>query len=111
MVVNHKIRNLKKYNETILCRKLKWYGYINRQRTEDNMIKQVKKNYGGDTTMIMGDWSEKCGGSPSRLRYMSTPTVKLKRKIKRNNFIRCVSYRRVSYIMFARPYKRGRRKV
>src|SRR5204863_4491218 len=64
-----------------LFRQLKWYSYINRQRAEERMIKEVKEKYSKDTILIMGDWSDKCGSNPSRLKYMSTPNVKLKRRL------------------------------
>src|SRR5690606_3312610 len=40
-------------------RKLKWNGYINRQRSEDKMINQIKKHFGDpeDTVIAIGDWS------------------------------------------------------
>lgn len=40
-------------------RKLRWNGYINRRRSEDKMINQIKSKFGdpSDTIIALGDWS------------------------------------------------------
>ena len=54
--VNQKVGNL--YKED-LYRKLKWYKFINTQRSECNFINKFKETYGKtNTTVLMGDWSK-----------------------------------------------------
>ena len=38
-------------------RQYKWYSYLNRQRSEDNLMNKIKKEYGMDVTIFIGDWS------------------------------------------------------
>ena len=62
-----------------MFRKYRWYAFINKKRTEDNLLNAISKRYGKDkkVILIMGDWksSEKLKGS------MSTPNIGLKRKL------------------------------
>jgi hypothetical protein len=58
----NKINNLLyEYYEKDLYRKLKWFGFINRQRSENWMINNFKKTFGNkDKTIIaFGDWEQK----------------------------------------------------
>ena len=71
---------LDKYKDDIF-RKYKWYGYINRKKAETDLVRDIKDNFGKDVTVIMGDWSDKLKTSPSRIKYISTPNLGLKRKI------------------------------
>jgi hypothetical protein len=64
--------------ENKLFRKLKWYSYINRQRSDSLLLNRIEKKYGKDAIIIYGDWS-----FSSHLKYMSTPGISLKRKIAR----------------------------
>lgn len=64
-------------------RKYKWYGFINRKRTEDNLLNTLCKKYGNGknakkkTILIMGDWQKS-----DKLKWnISTPNIKLKRKL------------------------------
>jgi hypothetical protein len=59
-------------------RKYKWYSYINKKRTEDNMLNKIEKNYGKDIKIIIGDWSI---GKQMR-NFISTPNLAIKRKLK-----------------------------
>jgi hypothetical protein len=68
------------YKEDIF-RKYKWYGYINRKKAETDLVRDIKDNFGKDITIIMGDWSDKLKSTPSRIKYMTTPNLGLKRKI------------------------------
>ena len=68
------------YKEDIF-RKYKWYGYINRKKAETDLVRDIKDNFGKDVTVIMGDWSDKLKTTPSRIKYMTTPNLGLKRKI------------------------------
>ena len=67
----------KKYQETKF-RQYKWYAYLNKKRTEDNMLNQIERDYGKDSIIIMGDWSV---GKQMR-HFISTPNLGLKRKLK-----------------------------
>ena len=58
-------------------RQYKWYGYINKKRTEDNMVNKIKKKYSKDHIIIIGDWSI---GKQMR-NFISTPNLTLKRKL------------------------------
>ena len=53
---------LLEYYEKKLYRKLKWYGFINRQRSEANMLKRFRKIFGdyNNTLVCMGDYGQKC---------------------------------------------------
>jgi hypothetical protein len=64
-----------------IFRKYKWYGYINRKKAETDLVRNIKDKFGKDVTIIMGDWSDKLKTTPSRIKYMSTPNLGLKRKI------------------------------
>jgi len=78
-------------------RKYKWYAYINKKRSEDNMLNMIEKNYSKDHTIIMGDWSI---GKQMR-HFISTPNLSLKRKLKERFKVynidefrtSCISYR------------------
>jgi len=58
-------------------RKYKWYGYINRQKAESDLIKNIKNKFGRDVTIIYGDWSV---GKQMRHK-ISTPNKGLKKRI------------------------------
>ena len=67
------------YYEDTYFRKLKWFSYLNTQRSESKLINQIKKKYqvpGKETVIIMGDWREF-----GRINYISTPGIGLKRKL------------------------------
>jgi hypothetical protein len=69
---------LDKYKKDIF-RKYKWYGYINKKKTESELITKIKKNFGKDAIINFGDWSSN-GGKASR-GFLSTPNLGLKRKL------------------------------
>ena len=58
-------------------RKYKWYSYINKKRTEDNMVNKIAKKYSKYHIIIIGDWSI---GKQMR-NFISTPNLTLKRKL------------------------------
>ena len=64
--------------QDIQFRKYKWYAYINKKRSEDNMLNMIEKKYSKDHTIIIGDWSI---GKQMR-NFISTPNLSLKRKLK-----------------------------
>ena len=58
----NKINNkLFSYYEKELYRKLKWFGYINRQKTESRMINNFRKVFGSPENVVIGfgDWDQK----------------------------------------------------
>ena len=61
-------------------RKYKWYSYLNR-RSQDNLIKRIKKEYGIDVSIFIGDWSN---GNHQMKHFISTPRIGLKRKLKKH---------------------------
>jgi len=75
-----------------IFRQYKWYGHINRKRSEDNLLNTISSIYGNpeDIVIIIGDWNSK-----GQLRgNMSTPNIGLKRVIsKRFNVYNLDEYR------------------
>jgi hypothetical protein len=71
---------LEKYKEDIF-RKYKWYGYINRKKAETDLARNIKNKFGKDVILIHGDWSDRLKTTPSRIKYISTPNLGLKRKL------------------------------
>ena len=71
---------LQKYKEDIF-RKYKWYSYINRKKAETDLARNIKDKFGKDVILIQGDWSDKLKTTPSRIKYISTPNLGLKRKL------------------------------
>jgi hypothetical protein len=59
-------------------RQYKWYAFINKKRTEDNMLNKIEKTYGKDSIIIIGDW---CIEKQMK-HFISTPNIGLKRKLK-----------------------------
>jgi hypothetical protein len=73
-----------KANETLVplyqevkFRQYKWYAYINKKRTEDNMVNKIANKYSKHHIIIIGDWSI---GKQMR-NFISTPNLTLKRKL------------------------------
>ena len=48
------------YYERDIHRRYRWYGYINKQRSEAEMLNRFEKTFGppGEVVVLMGDWSE-----------------------------------------------------
>jgi hypothetical protein len=91
---NSKSCNITKYNEFITkkistnevlyklyqnnkFRQYKWYAFINKKRTEDNMLNKIEKTYTKDSIIIIGDWSI----GKQMKNFISTPNLSLKRKL------------------------------
>lgn len=91
---NSKSCNITKYNEFITkkistnevlyklyqnnkFRQYKWYAFINKKRTEDNMLNKIEKTYTKDSIIIIGDWSI----GKQMKNFISTPNLLLKRKL------------------------------
>ena len=59
-------------------RQYKWYSFINKKRAEDNMLNKIETVYSANHKIIIGDWS--IGKQMSN--FISTPNIRLKRKLK-----------------------------
>jgi len=68
---------IKEYKKE-LFRQYRWYSYINTNRSEKELIENIKKMFGKHLTIIIGDWSI---GKQMR-NFISTPMIGLKRKLK-----------------------------
>lgn len=58
-------------------RRYKWYAYINKKRTEDNLINEIKKKFNDTKIIVFGDW----GIGKQMKNFISTPNLGLKRKL------------------------------
>ena len=58
-------------------RQYKWYAFINKKRTEDNMLNKIERTYGKESIIIIGDW---CIEKQMK-NFISTPNIGLKRKL------------------------------
>ena len=65
-----------KYN-CELFRKLKWYSYINKKKSESKLVNNMVKTFGNDSVIIMGDWSI----GKQMKNFISTPNKGIKRKL------------------------------
>jgi len=52
-------KTLKKHYQQAIYRKLKLSSYIRFQIANEKLIAKLKKQFGGDAVLIMGDWSAK----------------------------------------------------
>ena len=71
-------KDLYKLYQDKTFRQYKWYAFINKKRTEDNMLNKIEKTYGKDSIIIIGDW---CIEKQMK-NFISTPNIGLKRKLK-----------------------------
>ena len=101
-------------------RQYKWYAYINKKRTEDNMVNKIAKKYSKDHIIIIGDWSI---GKQMR-NFISTPNLTLKRKLQEQFKVynidefrtSCLSYKTEEvcenlYLKFKKDPKQKNRKI
>ena len=101
-------------------RQYKWYAYINKKRTEDNMVNKIAKKYSKDHIIIIGDWSI---GKQMR-NFISTPNLTLKRKLQEQFKVynidefrtSCLSYKTKEvcenlYLKFKKDPKQKERKI
>ena len=63
-----------RYNVNPLYKKLQWYSYINKQRSEARLIKRIKEEYGNNPVIFIGDWSE-----TMPIKRISTPGIGMRR--------------------------------
>jgi len=116
-----------KVNETLVSlyqelkfRQYKWYGYINKKRTEDNMVNKIVNKYSKHHIIIIGDWSI---GKQMR-NFISTPNLTLKRKLQEHFKVynidefrtSCLSYKTEEvcenlYLKFKKDPKEKERKI
>ncbi len=68
--------NMKEYNNYL--KKIKWFGYINKQRHESKLLDEIEEIYGKDSKFIFGDWSEK-----NNIKRISTPRMGTKKLLGR----------------------------
>jgi len=101
-------------------RQYKWYSYINKKRTEDNMVNKIVNKYSKDHIIIIGDWSI---GKQMR-NFISTPNLTLKRKLQEHFKVynidefrtSCISYKTEEvcenlYLKFKKDPKEKERKI
>ena len=60
--------------------KLKWYSYINEKRSENMMINDIRKKFGENLVLILGDWSMKKGIIKG---HSATPNMKYTKILER----------------------------
>ena len=63
--------------ESHYFRRYRWYGYLDRKRTEEHLVNNIAETFGEDAVLIYGDWSV---GKQMR-NFISTPNIGLKRKL------------------------------
>ena len=63
------------YN-TSYIQKLSWFGYVNRNTHETDLLNTITNEFGKDLIIVIGDWSNK-----GRVNFISTPNLRLKRKL------------------------------
>ena len=69
----------KLYND-IRLNKLKWYSFINNKRSENKLINDIRKKFGNDVVLIMGDWSMNKKG----IKSISVPNKKYEKLLSKN---------------------------
>lgn len=62
--------------DTDYIKKLHWFAYLNRENHENDLINHISNEFGNDIKIIIGDWS-----NTGRLKFISTPNLRLKRKL------------------------------
>lgn len=70
------IDELIEYNKYV--QKLRWFGYINKQRHEDELLNDIEEVYGKDAVFVFGDWSGK-----GRTKRMSMPNMGMKKLLEK----------------------------
>ena len=91
-----------KYNKEIF-RKYKWYAYINKTRTNNELVNNIKKKFGKESIIVMGDWSI----GKSMRNYISTPNLGLKRKLNEHFKVYSVDEFRTSLLNWKTEEKSG----
>ncbi len=65
-----------KYNASIF-RQYKWYGYLNRERSEDKLLNEIENKFGKNCKIQYGNWNV----TKQMRNFISTPGIGLKRKV------------------------------
>ncbi len=61
-------------------RQYQWYSYLERRRSDDNMVNRVKQAFGSKVVVFYGDWSVR-----SQMKFFApTPNKRIKRKFVEN---------------------------
>jgi hypothetical protein len=81
-------------------RRYKWYGYINRQRAQTDLVRDIKNTFGKDTILVMGDWSAK-----GQINFISTPNLGLKRKLAKQLTVYSIDEFRTSCLSYVTQEK------
>lgn len=68
---------LSKYNDNLKFRKYQFYAYVARQRATAVIVNDIRRTFGKNVVLIMGDASI----NPSMRHFISTPNITLKRQI------------------------------
>ena len=61
-----------------MIRTLKWFGYINKRRFEDNLLNELEEVYGKKSIFVLGDWNGK-----GRIRRLGMPNMGTRKLISR----------------------------
>ena len=69
-----------KYNNGIF-RKYKWYGFLNKKKADAKLVREIKKTFGKETILILGDASLKGNCKKGNI---STPSTRYKKLLKDN---------------------------
>ena len=77
MKIHKELENL--YNDVRL-NKLKWILFINEKRSENLLVNDIKKKFGNDTVLILGNWSMNKKG----IKCTSVPNKKYEKVLNRN---------------------------
>ena len=74
--------NLDFFKNNEIFRKYRWYGFLNKKKADAKLIRKLKKIFGKDSIMILGDASISNG--VCKKGNISTPNTKLNKLIKEN---------------------------
>jgi hypothetical protein len=77
-----------------IFRQYQWYGFINRKKAEEKLVRTIKITYGKDVVLCYGDYNK--GECP--LRYISVPGIGLKRSLAKHFTIYDVNEFRTSVL-------------
>jgi hypothetical protein len=77
-----------------IFRQYQWYGFINRKKAEEKLIRTIKITYGQDVVLCYGDYNK--GECP--LKYISVPGIGLKRTLAKHFTIYDVNEFRTSVL-------------
>ena len=80
IIKEHMVHNITKYElkraitYNKYVQKLKWFGYVNKQRHEQKLLNDIEEVYGKNTIFVFGDW-----GAKGRIRRISMPNMSMKK--------------------------------